>query len=224
MNTLNKINKTNFKIKLCQIIVRRNQTYMKELSKILQERDGYKYNDKQKKKEKHFPAQYMIYEEYVKKYRKKNGNITSSLSSKSVPEQIQEMINTAQRRCNFTDIFEDETLDNIVEAENKHGISVITPLDYRNNLLKYDNQEHIASRFPSLINMFDVIYTIKTENPHHYIDLKNKKFCDTILICCKNKTFNIFFELDIKDPYYTYLNEFTVPESIQKELYDNKHI
>lgn len=50
MNTSNKIIKTNFKIKLCQIIVRRNQTYMKEISKILQERDGYKYNDKQKKK------------------------------------------------------------------------------------------------------------------------------------------------------------------------------
>ena len=71
MNTLNKINKTNFKIKLCQIIVRRNQTYMKETSKILQERDGYKYNDKQKKKEKHFQAHYMIYEEYIKKYSKK---------------------------------------------------------------------------------------------------------------------------------------------------------
>ena len=71
MNTLNKINKTNFKIKLCQIIVRRNQTYMKEISEILQERDGYKYNDKQKKKEKHFPAQYMIYEEYVKNIVKK---------------------------------------------------------------------------------------------------------------------------------------------------------
>jgi hypothetical protein len=71
--------------------------------------------------------------------------------------------------------------------------------------------------FPSLINMYDVIYAIKTEN-YHYIDLKNKKFCDTILICCKNKIFNIFFEQDRNS------QAIMIPDSFLKEMYDNKNV
>ena len=99
------------------------------------------------------------------KFSGKNGTITSSLSSKSVPEQITDIIDTAKRRCNLTNIFNDDNLIKIIAEENKHGISILTPLDSRNNLLKYHNQEHIQTRFPSFINMYDVIYAIKTENP-----------------------------------------------------------
>jgi hypothetical protein len=99
MNKMDYINfKINIKIKLCQTIVKNHQTYTEEVGKILQGYDDYKYNDKQKKKEKHFPAHYITYDKYIEKYNTKNGTISSSLSSKSVPEQVEDMIDTAKRR------------------------------------------------------------------------------------------------------------------------------
>ena len=50
---------------------------MKEVENILKGNDDYKYNDKQKKKDKHFPAHYITYEQYIEKFSGKNGTITS---------------------------------------------------------------------------------------------------------------------------------------------------
>ena len=63
------------------------------------------------------------------------------------------MIDTAKRRCTLSNIFNDDTLIKIIAYDSKYGISILTPLDFRINLPKHDNQEHIQTRFPSLINM-----------------------------------------------------------------------
>ena len=47
---------------------------------------------------------------------------------------------------------------------------------------------------------------------------KKQEVCDTTLICCKDKIFNTFFELDKRCPYLSHLNGIIVQESFQKEM------
>ena len=74
----------------------------------------------------------------------------------------------------------------------------------KNNLIKYDNIDSIKKRFPYFQKndrlFYNVIYAIKTENPHFYVDIINKTICNTILICCNTNTkiYNVMFELDSK--------------------------
>ena len=68
--------------------------------------------------------------------------------------------------------------------------------------------------------MFDIVYMIKTENPHYYIDGNNSTFCDTILICCNNNKFNIMFELDKNIIFSNH----KVSETYIKKMYKNNTI
>ena len=107
--------------------------------------------------------------------------------------------------------------------------SVNTNYDtYKNYLIKYECETDIRYRFLYFFDkdntpFYDVIYIIKTENPHFYVDANNKTLCDTILICCNIKTFNILFELDICNPYYSDLTN-NYPELLIKEIYNNATI
>ena len=101
-------------------------------------------------------------------------------------------------------------------------------MDLRHNLIKYECETDIRYRFPYFYykdnrSFYNVIYIIKTENPHFYVDANNKTLCDTILICCNIKTFNILFELDTYNPYYLHLTN-NYPEPLIKEIYNNTNI
>ena len=68
------------------------------------------------------------------------------------------------------------------------------------DIIYYDTEKLNRKHYPEFIRktdnsfMFKYVYSIRTENIHHYIDLKNTKLCDRILICEDEKQFNIMFK------------------------------
>lgn len=233
MNMMEDFRKTIIEFNLCRKIMKNQTDIINELNIILKEQNGYKYNAKPKKLKKHFPASvnrnYDEYNNSLIKSQSKNNRLSFSLSSKTIIEQIDNFLSTATRRYNTINIFKnDNDLFECLITKNSYNLPILSPLDLRHNLIKYNNETDIKHRFPYFFDknnrtFYDVIYIIKTENPHFYVDANNKTLCDTILICCNIKTFNIFFELDINNPYYRHLTN-NYPEPLIKEIYNNANI
>lgn len=236
MNIMGNLHKTMIEYKLCKTIMKNKTNIINELNVILKEKNGYKYNKKQKKIKKHFPASicanvdrnYDEYNNYIVKLQGKNNKVSYSLSSKPIEYQINNILSTATRRYNIINIFKNyNDLFNILYKKNICNLHTLSPIDFRQYLTKYNNKIDMKNRFSYFFDnnnrqFYDVIYTIKTENPHFYIDAHKKTLCDTMLICCNGKIFNIFFELDIYDPYkkLTYIYY----EPLIKEMYNDKNI
>jgi hypothetical protein len=218
------MNKTDTDFEINNNIVKRHQNITEELTKILEKQNGYEYNKNKTKGRKHFPASFIDFEGYKLKYGGISKKPTISLSSKNIEEQIKDILVTIHMRCNLSNLYNDKTIMKILVDENYLQQEVYLPIDFKNNLIKYDNQRSIKDKFPTLVNMYDVIYTVKTEKPHHYIDPNNNTFCDIILICCKKKIFNIFFDLDDKDHYYFNLEKIRVSEAYFERTYNNTNI
>lgn len=233
MNMMEDFRKTIIEFNLCRKIMKNQTDIINELNIILKEQNGYKYNAKPKKLKKHFPASVNInYDECnnsLIKSQNKNNRLSFSLSSKTIIEQIDNFLSTATRRYNTINIFKnDNDLFECLITKNSYNLPILSPLDLRHNLIKYNNETDIKYRFPYFFDknnrpFYDVIYIIKTENPHFYVDANNKTLCDTILICCNIKIFNIFFELDIHNPYYRHLTN-NYHEPLIKEIYNNANI
>ncbi len=119
-------------------------------------------------------------------------NIMEDFRKTSI-EQIDNFLSTATKQYNTINIFKND---------NDLFVCLITKTH-----ITYQYYHHQISLFFYKNNrsFYDVIYIIKTENPHFYVDANNKTLCDTILICCKNTTFNIMFELDRHNPDYRHL-------------------
>ena len=225
--------KTIIEFKLCKRIIKNQTDNINELNIILKEKNGYKYNSKPKKVKKHFPASvninYNEYNNYLIKEQSKNNKVSFSLSSKNIIEQIDNFLSSAIRRYNTINIFtNDNDLFECLITKNSYNLPILSPLDLRHNLIKYNNEPDIKQRFPYFFDknnrpFYDVIYIIKTENPHFYVDANNKTLCDTILICCKINIFNIFFELSIPIPYSSHLTK-NYPEPLLEEIYNNTNI
>lgn len=230
MNMMEDFRKTIIEFNLCRKIMKNQTDIINELNIILKEQNGYKYNAKPKK---HFPASvnrnYDEYNNSLIKSQNKNNRLSFSLSSKTIIEQIDNFLSTATRRYNTINIFKnDNDLFECLITKNSYNLPILSPLDLRHNLIKYNNETDIKHRCPYFFDknnrpFYDVIYIIKTENPHFYVDANNKTLCDTILICCNIKIFNIFFELDIHNPYYRHLTN-NYPEPLIKEIYNNANI
>ena len=233
MNMMEDFRKTIIEFNLCRKIMKNQTDIINELNIILKEQNGYKYNSKTDKIKKHFPASvntnYNTYNNFLIKEHSKNRRVSFSLSSKTIIEQIYIFLSTATRRYNTINIFKnDNDLFECLITKNSYNLPILSPLDLRHNLIKYNNETDIKYRFPYFFDknnrpFYDVIYIIKTENPHFYVDANNKTLCDTILICCNIKIFNIFFELDIHNPYYRHLTN-NYPEPLIKEIYNNTNI
>lgn len=225
--------KTIIEFNLCRKIMKNQTDIINELNIILKEQNGYKYNSKTDKIKKHFPASvntnYNTYNNFLIKEHSKNRRVSFSLSSKTIIKQIDNFLSTAKRRYNTINIFKnDNDLFECLITKNSYNLPILSPLDLRHNLIKYNNETDIKYRFPYFNDknnrpFYDVIYIIKTENPHFYVDANNKTLCDTILICCNIKTFNILFELDTYNPYYLHLTN-NYPEPLIKEIYNNTNI
>lgn len=220
--------------KLCKKIIEDQTDIYNELNIILKNENGYKYNSKSKKLKKHFPASKNInYDKFnnsLIKELSKNNKVSFSLSSKPIKEHIDNILSILTRRYNTINIFKnDNSLFKCLITKNISNISILSPLDLRYNLTKYNDEKAINCRFPHFFDknnrpFYDVIYIIKTENPHFYIDANNKTVCDTILICCNRKIYNIMFELDTHNPYYHYLTNIKYSEPLIKEIYNNINI
>lgn len=225
--------KTIIEYNLCKKIMKNQTIIINELNVILKEQNGYKYNLKTEKIKKHFPASintnYDTYNNFLIKEHSKNRRVSFSLSSKTIIEQINNFLSTATRRYNTINIFNNENdLFECLITKNTYNLPILSPLDLRHNLIKYECETDIRYRFPYFFDkddrpFYDVVYIVKTENPHFYIDTNNKTLCDTILICCKSKIFNIMFELDIHHPYYSHLTN-NYPEPLIKQIYNNTTI
>ena len=226
----NQLDKLTIEYKLCKHIIVNQTNIINELNIILKEKNGYKYNLKIKKLKKHFPASlninYDTYNNFLIKEQSKNKKISFSLSSKKIMEQIDIFLSTALRRFNSINIFKNNNdLFQCLITKNLYNLPILSPLDLRHNLIKYDNEKDITNRFPYFFNnsgrsFYDTIYIIKTENQHFYIDANNKTLCDNILICCNKKIFNIMFELSINNQYYYHLTN-NYHEPLIKEIYTN---
>lgn len=152
--------------------------------------------------------------------------ISYSLSSNPITEQILGILNTASRRYNMSCLYDDDTIFDILLIKNAKNMPVLTPLDLHNNLVKY-NPDTIKIKFPHFVKpnraYFDTIYSIKTENPHLYVNATENVLCDTILICCTGKKYNIMFELDKSTPYFNNLDKMYNEQQIEC-IYNNPDI
>lgn len=226
------LKKSDTELNLCKEIIENATLIKDDLSEILNEENGYMYNKNPEKLKKHFSAainmSYTNFIIYLTKQIDSGCTISFSLSSKPVLEQIKGFLDSAIQRFNLVNMYNDnKLLTDCVVRQNMTGVKILTPLDLSHYLVKYDNEESIKNKFPHFTRadatqMFDVIYSIKTENPDLYMDAKNKTICDTILVCCDSKTFNIMFELDKDNPYYINIIE-EYPDSFM-EMYKDKHI
>lgn len=176
MNMMEDFRKTIIEFNLCRKIMKNQTDIINELNIILKEQNGYKYNAKPKKLKKHFPASvnrnYDEYNNSLIKSQSKNNRLSFSLSSKTIIEQIDNFLSTATRRYNTINIFKnDNDLFECLITKNSYNLPILSPLDLRHNLIKYNNKTDIKHRFPYFFDknnrpFYDVIYIIKTENPH----------------------------------------------------------
>jgi len=187
-------------------IKRDAKNILNEVTIILKQENGYKYNSNVEKIKKHFPSTLNIQDNiFLIKEESKNRKISFSLSSKDITLQLEGYLNTAIRRYNSINMFNYTTkTDSDLHLQYIHNMHIMSILDFRHNLSKYEG-ENIKKRLPHFCDkdnrsFYDIIYIIKNENMHKQID--NKTLCDNILICCNKKTFNIMFENDNVNPYY----------------------
>ena len=168
--------KTKIEFNLCRTIMKNHEYIINELNIILKEQNGYKFNAKPKKVKKYFPASvnrnYDEYKNSLNKSQSKNNKVSFSLLSKTIIEQINNFLSTAIRRYNTINIFKnDNDLFNCLNTKNLYNLPILSPLDLRHNLIKYNNETDIKYRFPYFFDknnrpFYDCIYIIKTENPH----------------------------------------------------------
>lgn len=159
------------------------------------------YNNKEVK---HFPKRKYLSVENVKKiFIKNNKSVSITLLNNSIDDMNIYILNTIDRRINgfksFYNINNRKILEILWMIENKYDIEF--GLSLRNDIHKYQGDE-IKIVFPEFYNikndriMFDIIYSIKTENIHSFIYMENNKqyLCELILICVMNDKYNILFQ------------------------------
>lgn len=214
------LKRSKIEFEICKIKEKQNIIIKTELNIILSQMNGYKYNNKNKKIDKHYPLinKKLSFEDYMNKYNN-DKDVSCSLSSEEpiiIENQLNEILQTVLRRYNKSTLFNDDELIELLYKKNDLNIPIFTTLDTIYYLQKYDKIKDIKTKFPDFYDeltkrtFFDTIYTVQTEN-FQYIDKNNKTFCNTILVCLNKKILNIFFKLDTKHPYiklktYSFVN------------------
>lgn len=199
--------KKRLKYKLCKIIVEEHSEIMKELKIILNEQNGYKLN----KINKHHPFNINknIYDIIFICEKKDNTNNSYSFSllKKNKYGYLNYYLNTAKMRNNLTQILGTrEAVNEYIELKHKYKIECINIFSIKDNLQKLKGN-NIDIKFPSLKNMYDVVYVIKTSNYHLHTN-KHYECCNLILICIdKNKKINIMFDNDNTDNMLKNINK-----------------
>ncbi len=191
--------KCRMKYKLCKKIIDEYDVKYTGLKYIL---SNIQYNNKPNKLTKHFPVNcFHTFDEYMKKYSKRK-NVSFSILYGDIDLQKKMISETIDRRYNIIKVFSNnlkEAIDKTYRLKDNYGIEVMDLMTFKDVILCYNSSEIIIQNFPSFIRkdgscMFEYVYSVKTENKHHYIDLTNMKLCDRILICGDKNTYNIMFE------------------------------
>jgi len=118
---------------------------LNEVTIILKQENGYKYNSNVEKIKKHFPSslniQYNKNNIFLIKEESKNRKISFSLSSKDITLQLEGYLNTAIRRYNSINIFNYTTkTDSDLHLQYIHNMHIMSILDFRHNLSKYKGE------------------------------------------------------------------------------------
>jgi hypothetical protein len=168
--------------------------------------DNIPYNNKKFKK--HFPVNiFNTLKEYSKQYNKSNNcNVSFSILSGDFELQKKVILDTIDRRYNTIKAFSNNLKESILKnyiLNNFYGIKVMDLINFKDDIIYLNSSDSILKRYPNFINnndnkkcIFDYVFSIKTENIHHYIDLKNEKLCDRILICGDKNKYNIMFKIN----------------------------
>jgi len=198
-----------------------------EVTTILKQENGYKYDTNIDKIKNIFPTnlnmKYDKHNIFIIKEESKNRKVSFSLNSNNITHQLDSYLQTAIRRYNSIYMFNyNAKIDSDLHLQYIHNIQIISILDFRYNLRKYD-QEKIKIRLPYFcdednIPLYDVIYSIKNENLDKESFSNNKTTCNNILICCNKKRFNIMIETNKESSYYDNF-KYKINEISIKELF-----
>lgn len=190
--------KCRIKYKLCQKLLNDYDVKYTGLKHVL---SNIQYNKKLKKIKKHFPVNcFHTFDEYMKNHSKCK-NISFSMLYGDIDLQKKVISETVDRRYNIIKVFSNnlkKAIDTKYRLKDTYGIEVMDLMTFKDVILLYDSSSSIIQNFPSFIRqdgscMFEYVYSVQTENMHHYIDLTNMKLCDRILICGDKNKYNIMF-------------------------------
>ena len=161
--------------------------------------NNIQYNNKSIKLKKHFPINYFdTYDEYINKHYKCK-NISFSMLLGDIDLQKKIILETIERRYNTIKVFSNNLNESITKnyiLKYIYNINVMDLMTFIDVILYYNSPDIILKNYPLFARkdgncMFEYVYSIKTENIHHYIDLKNMKLCDRILLCISKDKSNI---------------------------------
>jgi hypothetical protein len=203
--------KTLIELKLSNYVLNNHEQIDREIGTILTDSDGYEYNTKLKKLRKHFPlseSTTISYEDVLNNPKKYH---SCSFSRKPFPEQKMDIRGIATQRKNLTYMLVHTNPNEMamwIEIKHRYfDMDIMSAVDLRYNLQKHTGDE-IRRNFPHFYDetkkrlYYDTVYIIKTTDPFKYINVKDFTFCDSVLICCTGKTYNIMFDLDKRNPVY----------------------
>jgi hypothetical protein len=191
------------------------------------------YNNKPKKIKKHFPVNiYNNIDEYKNKF-KNNNDVSFSILLGDIELQKDLILKTIERRYNGITVIKDNLKQRVADSyyyKKNYDLDIGIFFSNLDDIILYNTEELIKKHYPEFIRktdnsvMFKYVYSIRTENIHHYIDLINNKLCDRILICGDEKTFNIMFK-NTKDIIYNNINQNEIKDNINnyvENVFNNK--
>jgi hypothetical protein len=205
------------KLKYERSIIENYRSHFNELKTIF---STYSYTTNPVKLKKHFPIVYgLSYDRILEKYKPHIRSVSCSLWSIKIKEQLDEYINTVERRFNWVSLLGSDLETSLIH--HILGINILLPSTYAHTITKY-NKDQILEGLPDLEHTnFDVIYKIKTENFHLCADISKGTLCNFILICCihSSRIYHILFHYDKE--YIVYNEEVYKNEDYIKNKFAN---
>ena len=187
-------------------IINNYERYYTELQNIIR---NIPYNNKKKKLIKHFPQNHFASFEDFYTFTSKYTNVSFSLLVGNIEQQKKVILETIERRYNTIKAFSNNlkySIDYNYNIKNIYDITILDLETFKDDILYYYKPNDIIETFPYFKGsgercMFEYVYSIKTENAHHYIDLKNMVLCDRILLCVSKNKLNIMFQSSTSNVY-----------------------
>jgi hypothetical protein len=192
--------KNNFDLTINKIIFTLNNLEFNkgENKKFNPEEPTYSTKKYENKEIKHHPKRHCLSFDDLIKLRNvnyKSKSVSMSILDKTHDELVQYIIETTERRKNgFMCHYNSMNHPNLII-----DTRILNGLDFKDDIQEY-KQDEITKKFPEFKDgsgnsMYDIIYSIKTENPHHFILSTNNTYfmSEYILICCVKDKYNILF-------------------------------
>lgn len=184
---------------------KKQKQIIEELELLLKNDGSRRYSSKVGKHKKHYPK--LFHTDFDEMINNTIRDRSISLSGKSIDIQLLDILNTAIERHTMSSLLRKEYPYAIaLQVTFGSNVNVSTPIDLINDLRKYENVDEITINFPEFVKsngvIFDVVYAIRTGgNVPKFFDVKERKLCNTILICYKksDNVFHVMFKLEKSD-------------------------